>query len=253
MDTIFKIPHTKRWRCQDCGVTNVRRSHEYSLAISMVDDTGNPLNLTLVELIQRHYQPEQMQIRCESTKGVGGARKCKGNTGNNNKVRSRRALIVGEPPQVLVLQLLRFTMNSRGINIKLSNDVPFEPILDMTPFTSAGAAAAAAAATNAANAANANAAAAAVGTVGATVAAGAPGAVRAPLNYRLDGIVAHEGATMDRGHLIAVTRHPDNPTGAVGYSNIDDMVVTGDGWPAMRHPRAGRKPATPYLFFYTRV
>ena len=125
----------------------------------------------------------------------------------------QRQFTITQAPEILLIQLKRKQLNAirgRVRSTKIDSDVPYEEELDLSEF-------------------NEN---------------------RAPLKYRLYGVVARSGSP-DGGHYIAAVRRKDN-----GFATINDNIVRreGDGtWEEMKLVSSRSTVFDSVLLFYLRI
>ncbi|KAK3075542.1 hypothetical protein LTR53_001072 [Teratosphaeriaceae sp. CCFEE 6253] len=141
---------------------------------------------------------------------------CKQNDPTSGDSIRAQTLKIAQAPHVLVVQIARFWQvyapDGKFVREeKRTNPVPFEEVLDLTEFTEDG----------------------------------------SQLQYRLHGVVAHQGLIND-GHYVAAVRHHDDD----GFTVVNDDSLRQDlqgGFREMRRPTVGSRSFTPYMLVYQRL
>ncbi|KAK5710079.1 hypothetical protein LTR17_019192 [Elasticomyces elasticus] len=142
---------------------------------------------------------------------------CQAKTFTSAGQSSTRALVrrITQAPELLIVQIQRgFFDKSKGVIRKMMNSVPFDQDLDLSEFTNDG----------------------------------------SELLYRLYGVVAHGGSTINAGHYIAAVRGH----GGSSFWTVNDTVVRRNhrgSFKEMTDPRTTAKGqrCPPYLLIYQRV
>ncbi len=127
-----------------------------------------------------------------------------------------RFTFITEAPEILVVRIPRFQAvweEGEDVTSKISDVVRFDEYLNLGEFTR----------------------------------------YKQPLMYRLQGVVAHGGESIDGGHYIAAVRQPDG----INFRTVNDGVViqeclgTGDVL-ELQKPSADGVQFEPYVLFYSK-
>ena len=144
---------------------------------------------------------------------------CIANFGKNaeGRIRIRQKFIV-QAPEVLVIRLVRYTSmwdyeEQEQVHTKIAEGATFEEYLDLTEFTRS----------------------------------------EEPTMYQLQGVVAHNGETINSGHYIAAVRKADGKN----FCSINDDVKIGKEnrgcVEELEFPTSRGEDFTPYVLFYSKI
>lgn len=243
ISNLFDIEHETEWICATCSKVHRRgeQTGEAGHGAGITVNIQAPARhlISMMTYLRSNEYMEQMEIRCDSESCVSNRQRIEEAkdtsntlvadeddklTGTSTDLRTRRKYII-KAPEVLVIKLARFTamIDEEGKlkTEKLSDTIKYPSTLDLTEFTRPS---------------------------------GPPSddseaqQVQS-LRYKLQGVVAHGGDTIDKGHFVAVVRELDGP-GACLFN--DDMWLQG-GLDMLQRPRDYWQEFDPYLLFYSKV
>lgn len=182
---LFNISVESEWTCDDCGQTTI---HPDAAA-----ETGHGLGIS-VNILEprRHLVSLTYYLRNNTFREQFNARctsaQCLQPHGEDapSQLRSKQRYIT-EAPEVLIIRIIRYarveTKSKGWVNKKLKDIVRYDEYLNLGEFTRSS----------------------------------------EPLLYKLQGVVAHRGSTLEAGHYISAVRQPDG----MNFRTIsDDHVVS---------------------------
>ncbi|KAM0714074.1 hypothetical protein Q7P37_011038 [Cladosporium fusiforme] len=154
---LFDLTVDQSWKCQDCGQVHGQgpSQHRGIDGVSM----ANPNDNWIEDFLHGHFREQEIEgLGCNSPA-------CKG----KREIRRKR-LVITSPPEILVVQLNRFTFNRKKMRVeKLKKRVWYDERLDLTGHTNS----------------------------------------QEKLEYQLHGVVLHEGGSTGSGHYTAALKCQD--------------------------------------------
>ena len=185
LSDLFDIRHDLLWKCDDCDEETRRPEHGFQSGhlCGLSIDLQDPR----CGLSLTTYLRES--IYNEKLEICCESGRCIEKSGKNSesKIRSRRRLVT-QAPEVLIIRLSRFCFepiedSEEMDEVKIVDEIDFEEYLNMGEFIES----------------------------------------ESPLMYRLEGVVAHSGESIESGHYVAAVRRRDDER---SFCNINDGVVT---------------------------
>lgn len=210
---MFELTSEESWTCDRCGETFTRQVQEanqmpregYGLSVT-IRDAGQ--STTLVEFLEHHFEVT-MRRRCQGE--LCSDLNVEGYEGPKQRMIRR----LTKTPEVLLIQIIRFSGTADLGIVKFFDAVQFEEYLNLGPFTKDG----------------------------------------DDVMYRLDGVVAHKGRSIVGGHYMAAVRDVAsgrfvraNDDTQVGVSNRGRGSII-----EMQRPSSWGADFEPYVLMYSKM
>ncbi|CAK4033863.1 cysteine ase [Lecanosticta acicola] len=212
--SVFDIRWDHHWHCDECGADHGRKvgPEDTGTRFGLQIGIDEPRGLTLVEYLRRYFADDAISVHCEEPGPCTKKYPKAVRMKQDGPPRIVRKHITAAP-EILFLRLGRFiTAYTRPFERKIRTVVPYDEYLNLGEFTESG----------------------------------------DDLMYRLDGVVAHGGAGLRRGHWIAVCRDSEGRR----FATLNDDVAVGPSrgsFEEMRTPTSGGFKGDPYVLVYTRM
>lgn len=110
-------------KCTECGYESNRFSEFQDLSLPIHDPWNNINNSSLEEALENYVRPEVLDD--------DNKYEC---SGCNKKVRAVKGHIFDKLPEILVIQLNRFTFNMYGNAVKINDKITFPYVLNMNKY-----------------------------------------------------------------------------------------------------------------------
>ena len=210
------------WTCEDCGKKHVRAveaSKEKGLTLPLAEagqEADGKRYLSVLGLLDKFCE-EDLEIRCESDT-CAASQQLEYDQGSDEDITSKERLLIrtiSRGPEILCINMRRSHQEWTTVpprEYKLCNNVDFPEDLNLSQWTVDG----------------------------------------KPLRYRLFGVAAHSGKSVDSGHWIAAVRHSNGQN----YRTVNDSAVEREEpqtFEELRYPYSRGQDYDPTLLVYVKV